>query len=77
MNLWHYLKRNMDFNNDIMRYSDVFWFVDNILTKDLMLPAGEIYNKFKSLQEIRDLKNLYFSEKKSDYIKIINDITSS
>lgn len=63
----------MDFNNDIMKYSDVFWFVDNILTKDMMLSAGEIYNKFKSLQEIRELKELYFSNNNSEYIKIIKE----
>ena len=55
-------------------FEDVFWFVENIVSKDLGLSSGNIYNKFSSLQEIRVIKDKYFQGNLEDYYKIINSL---
>lgn len=55
-------------------FEDVFWFVENIVSKDLELLPGNIYNKFSSLIEIREIKNSYFLGNTENYYKIINSL---
>lgn len=55
-------------------FEDVFWFVENIVSKDLGLFPGNIYNKFSSLIEIREIKNSYFLGNTENYYKIINSL---
>lgn len=55
-------------------FEDVFWFVENIVSKDLELLPGNIYNKFSNLIEIREIKNSYFLGNTENYYKIINSL---
>lgn len=55
-------------------FEDVFWFTEEILTKDLNRESGNIYNLFPNLTSIRLLKEQYFSEDKEKYWKTINKL---
>lgn len=55
-------------------FEDVFWFTEEILTKDLNRESGNIYNLFPNLTSIRLLKEQYFSEDKEKYWEIINKL---
>lgn len=48
-------------------FEDVFWFTEEILTKDLNRESGNIHNLFPNLTSIRLLKEQYFSEDKEKY----------
>lgn len=52
-------------------FEDVFWFTEEILTKDLNRESGNIYNLFPNLTSIRLLKEQYFSEDKEKYWETI------
>lgn len=55
-------------------FEDVFWFTEEILTKDLNRESGNIYNLFPNLTSIRLLKEQYFSEDKEKYLETINKL---
>lgn len=55
-------------------FEDVFWFIENIVSKDLGLSPGNVYNKFSNLTEIREIKNNYFLGNTENYYKIINSL---
>lgn len=55
-------------------FEDVFWFTEEILTKDLNRESGNIYNLFPNLTSIRLLKEQYFSEDKEKYWETINKL---
>lgn len=55
-------------------FEDVFWFTEEILTKDLNRESGNIYNLFPNLTSIRLLKEQYFSEDKKKYWETINKL---
>lgn len=55
-------------------FEDVFWFTEEILTKDLNRESGNIYNLFPNLTSIRLLKEQYFSEDKGKYWETINKL---
>lgn len=55
-------------------FEDVFWFTEEILTKDLNRESGNIYNLFPNLTSIRLLKEQYFSEDKEKYRETINKL---
>lgn len=55
-------------------FEDVFWFAEEILTKDLNRESGNIYNLFPNLTSIRLLKEQYFSEDKEKYWETINKL---
>lgn len=56
-------------------FEDVFWFTEEILTKDLNKESGSIYNLFPDLTSIRLLKEQYFSGDKEKYWETINKLT--
>lgn len=55
-------------------FEDVFWFTEEILTKDLNRESGNIYNLFPNLTLIRLLKEQYFSVDKEKYWETINKL---
>lgn len=55
-------------------FENVFWFTEEILTKDLNRESGNIYNLFPNLTSIRLLKEQYFSEDKEKYWETINKL---
>lgn len=55
-------------------FEDVFWFTEEILTRDLNRESGNIYNLFPNLTSIRLLKEQYFSEDKEKYWETINKL---
>lgn len=55
-------------------FEDVFWFTEEILTKDLNRESGNIYNLFPNLTSIRLLKEQYLSEDKEKYWETINKL---
>lgn len=55
-------------------FEDVFWFTEEILTKDLNRESGNIYNLFPNLTSIRLLKEQYFSEDNEKYWETINKL---
>lgn len=55
-------------------FEDVFWFTEEILTKDLNRESGNIYNLSPNLTSIRLLKEQYFSEDKEKYWETINKL---
>lgn len=57
-------------------FEDVFWFTEEILTKDLNRESGNIYNLFPNLTSIRLLKEQYFSEDKEKYWENYKQIKS-
>ena len=55
-------------------FEDVFWFTEEILTKDLNRESGNIYNLFPNLTSIRLLKEQYLAEDKEKYWETINKL---
>lgn len=58
-------------------FEDVFWFTEEILSRDLKVSPGKVYNMFipDPLSTIRSIKELYFSENLHEkYWELINNL---
>ena len=55
-------------------FEDVFWFTEEILTKDLNRESGNIYNLFPNLTSIRLLKEQYGRKDNENSFETINKL---